>query len=398
MLSKGIGLPLSATLAIQAFVSMAAYTVPIFAPTAAEEIGIPATAAGVYVSLTYAASMLSSLWSVDFIVRFGALRVSQACLVLCALGLSLTAAASLPACVLSALVLGLGYGPTTPASSHVLSRSTPAHLMSLIFSIKQTGVPLGGSLAGAIVPALVLSGGWKIAAMTVGALCVLTALLLEPIRAGIDVNREPARPISFRGATGPLRQVMSHRPLRRLVIMSFVYSGMQMCLVTYLVIYLTGNIGMTLVAAGLTLSAAQIAGAVGRIIWGVIADRFLRPPLVLGLIGVTMSVGAAATASFSPAWPYAAVWIFTALFGASAIGWNGVYLAEVARLAPAARVSAATGGSLFFTFLGVVAGPPFFAVVVTISASYSLAYALFAVFTLVCALVITFSGDRHARA
>ena len=49
-----------------------------------------------------------------------------------------------------------------------------------------------------------------------------------------------------------------------------------------------------------------------------------------------------------------------AFFGASAVGWNGVYLAEVARSAPPGMASAATGGTLGFTFLGNVLGPLMF--------------------------------------
>ena len=48
------------------------------------------------------------------------------------------------------------------------------------------------------------------------------------------------------------------------------------------------------------------------------------------------------------------------VFGASAVGWNGVYLAEVARQAPPGMASMPTGGTLAVTFLGVVVGPPLF--------------------------------------
>jgi len=394
---KGVAIPLTATLVVQAMVSLAAVTVPIFALTAAGDIGISATSVGFYVGLIYIASMLSSLWSGNFIIRYGALRVSQASLLLCGIGLSLAAVASIPVLVLSALILGLGYGPVTPASSHILSRNTPANLMSFVFSLKQTGVPLGGAMAGAMVPALVLSLSWKSAAVIVGILCGLTALLVAPIRSGIDSDRQPDRRISFQGVTGPLKLVLTHQPLLRLSLISFFYAGMQLCLITYLVIYLTKNIGMALIAAGLTLSAAQISGTIGRVIWGIIADRFLRPSLVLGSIGVLMSLGAAATACFSPDWPYPVIWMIIIAFGASAIGWNGVYLAEAARLAPGGQVGAATGGCLFFTFLGVVAGPPVFAAVATLTDSYSLGYLLFAGFTFACACVAIFSGRRKAK-
>jgi hypothetical protein len=85
------------------------------------------------------------------------------------------------------------------------------------------------------------------------------------------------------------------------------------------------------------------------------------------------------------------------VFGASAIGWNGVYLAGAARLAPGGQVIAATGGCLFFTFLGVVVGPPVFAAVAAFTDSYSLGYLLFAGFTFVCALVAIFSGFKRAN-
>lgn len=156
MTEKGILLPLAATLAVQSTISMVAVTVPVLAPSAAPDLGVSATSVGWYVSLMYLGGMISSLWSGDFIFRYGALRVSQFCLILSGLGLLLTAFASLPAMILSALVIGFGYGPVTPASSHILARRTPARMMSFIFSVKQTGVPLGGVLAGAIIPTLVL--------------------------------------------------------------------------------------------------------------------------------------------------------------------------------------------------------------------------------------------------
>lgn len=47
-----------------------------------------------------------------------------------------------------------------------------------------------------------------------------------------------------------------------------------------------------------------------------------------------------------------------AVFGATAIGWNGVYLAEVARRAPEGKSGSVTGATLAVTYLGVVLGPP----------------------------------------
>lgn len=134
---------LATTLAVQMLGSMALLTVPVLAPAAAGDVGVPAAYVGLYIALAYGASMMSSLACGDLIRRLGAIRVSQFCLLLCALGALCAAGGSLWFFAISALFMGMGYGPMTPASSHVLARTTAPATMSLVFSVKQTGVPLG---------------------------------------------------------------------------------------------------------------------------------------------------------------------------------------------------------------------------------------------------------------
>jgi fucose permease len=64
-----------------------------------------------------------------------------------------------------------------------------------------------------------------------------------------------------------------------------------------------------------------------------------------------------------------------AALGATAIGWNGVYLAETARVAPAGQAGLATGGCLFFTYVGVVCCPFLFGLLQRSSGSYALCFA-----------------------
>jgi MFS family permease len=379
-------LPLAATLAIQALVAMATITVPVLAPAVSQELHLSAGLIGLYVSLVYLGSMISSAASADLIRRFGAIRFSQYCLVLCAGGLSLLTLGATPALIASALVLGLGYGPITPASSHILARTTPPHMMSIVFSVKQTGVPLGGALAGIVVPPLVLLGGWRLGAAAVAVLCVLTALLAQTIRAENDADRDPTRPISARGPFRALALVASEPNVRRLALASFFFSALQLCLTTYLVTYLANQLGYSLVEAGLMLAIATTAGIVGRIAWGAVADRSDRPAAVLGVVGLAMAAAAGTLALSSAEWPRVAMMVLCAVFGGTAIGWNGVYLAEVAREAPRGKTVEATGGALFFTFFGVLVTPPLFAAIVEGGGTYGLAFAAVGAPTLACGL------------
>jgi len=164
-----------------------------------------------------------------------------------------------------------------------------------------------------------------------------------------------------------------------MAVTSFTYGGMQITLVSYLVTFLTDAFAMRLVLAGLVMAVSQIASVIGRVVWGVVADRMLSRRRMLGLLGIGMGFAAIATLAAGPQWPGWLLFAYAAVFGATAVGWNGVYLAEVAHLAPEGQTSQATGGCLFFTFLGVVVTPPLFNLVLSLTGSYAWAYALFGI-------------------
>jgi predicted MFS family arabinose efflux permease len=360
-------------------------------PVLAAEANISPSYAGIFVTLMYVGATLSAPVSGYIIDRFGPVFVSQICLVLCALGLAAVSTASILWFMVGAFIMGLGYGPVTPASSHLLARNAPLGIMALVFSIKQTGVPLGGAMAGAIVPHLVIFCGWRRTALLVGAFNIILSLLILPWRKKFDGNSRTFSPFNWKHVVAPIKTTILNRELRQIVVTSFFFITMQLCLVSFLVIYLTQDVGMTLIQAGLMLSVAQTAGVIGRIAWGGLVDRYRNPYLILGMMGLAMAFGAICLAMFSPGWPFAAVLIICLLFGAVAIGWNGVYLAEVARLVKPENAGMATGGSLFFTYCGVLLGLPAFSIIVDATGSYPIGFVSAATGTLICGLLLIFS-------
>ncbi|KQP41570.1 MFS transporter [Pseudorhodoferax sp. Leaf274] len=384
----GPWMTLAITLAVQAMVSMALLTLPVMAPVVASAMGVSAALVGVYVALVYAGAMAASLAAGAAVARFGAIRVSQAGLLLCAAGLALCAVPHPAASAIGAVLIGLGYGPITPASSHLLSQSTPAHRMSLVFSVKQTGVPLGGMLAGALVPSLMLLLGWQGALLASAAANLACALLAQPLRTDLDADRQADKPMALGNLAQPIRLVLGHPALKMLAACSFVFSIAQLSLTTYLVTYLNEGLAYGLVAAGLALSVAQFGGVAGRILWGWVADRGLGARRMLALLAAVMALSSAATALLSPALPPWLVLAVLVVFGASAIGWNGVYLAEVARQAPPGLAGVATGGTLAFTFFGVVLGPPVFGALSALFQTYRAGYLALAVPTLLCCVAL----------
>jgi MFS family permease len=381
-------LPLLATLFIQAMVAMALLTLPVMAPVAAKALSVSPAMVGFYVSITYLGAMFASLTSGNTVSRFGPIRVSQLGLLLCALGLCLCATPWLPVIAIGALLIGLGYGPITPASSQILASTSTADRMALVFSIKQAGVPLGAMMAGAIVPSLMLALNWQWAMVMVAIACVLSALLAQPLRQELDELRQANLPFQMSALTSPIRMVLGHRPLATMAACSFMFCMVQMSLTTYLVTYLHDDLSYGLVSAGLLLSVTQMGGMGGRILWGFVADKWLGAQKTLALLAALMALCSLTTALFLPVLPLWVIWMVLIVYGASAIGWNGVYLSEVARQAPEGKASMATGGTLTFTFLGVVIGPPIFGALSTAFGSYRAGFLALVVTSSLCAWVL----------
>lgn len=377
---------LAVTLAIQALVSMTVIAIPAMAPAVAQALQVSPSLVGAYIGLVYVGATVASSVGGPLVLRYGALRVSQFGLLACAAGMAVSALwPTLAGLFIGALLVGLGYGPITPASSHLLARTTPPERAALVFSIKQTGVPLGGVMAGAIVPPLVLAGGVDLALWSVAGGCIACALLAQPPRAALDVDRDPGRGVSPASLWRPIRLVLGHPQLAPLAAYSFVFSAMQMCLAAFLVTYLHAHLGYSLVAAGAALSVAQTGGVVGRVLWGYVADRWLGTGRMLALLAALMAVCAAATAALQAGMPRSLVLVLLAAFGASATGWNGVYLAEVARRAPPGMAGTATGGSLAITFFGVVLGPLLFGSVSALFDSERAGFVMLALAVAACA-------------
>ncbi|MBV2180008.1 MAG: MFS transporter [Castellaniella sp.] len=389
---------LAATLTIQSLVSMSLLTLPAIAPLISDLLGIPTAYVGTYVAIAYVGAIITSLLAGSTIRRFGAIRASQAGLLTCALGLALCTVESIPAMAAGALLVGLGYGPITPASSHLLARTTPAHRMSFVFSIKQTGVPMGGVLAGLIVPGLAQWVGWREAFLAVAAANLCCALAIQPLCAPLDADRDPTCKLSAgNGLIGPLRLVFSQRSLAVLAGVSFLFSIAQLSLTSYLVAFLHQDLSLELVAAGFMLAASQAAGVCGRLLWGYVSDHYLNAVRTLMGLSLLIALCALATPLLSVIDSSLTTLIVLCLFGGCAIGWNGVYLAEVARQAPPGQASIATGGTLSMTFLGVVIGPPIFGSIASFSGSYGLAYATLIVPAGLCLILLWRNREAFTR-
>jgi len=344
----------------QCVVSMLSMTPPVMAGQITVTLGFSPQIAGIYIGLVYAGAILSSSFAAALITRLGPLRTSFACVVTGGAGLALLAVPHLAASLLATAIIGLSYGPLTPASSHVLARYRNGAGMAFLVSVRQTSVPMGGVLAGFVAPPLVLGLGWNAACVCIGGVTAALGAAVS-IAASIVRNELPEKPHGHgAGLFEPVRFIFRHPGLASLATSSVVYAAMQLVLSSFLVVYLTSAAGLDLVLAGALLSASQLAGVAGRLGWGFIADRVSSSRVLLLGIALLMAVAAGLMSQFTSAWPLGAIAAVVVLLGATASGWNGVFLAEIIRDVRSAEVGLATAGSMMFAYMGTVLGPSLF--------------------------------------
>ncbi|HYC47839.1 MAG TPA: MFS transporter [Burkholderiales bacterium] len=327
---------------------------------------------GAYFGLSAFFALLIQMSCGSFIVQHGALRVSQAALVLLALGTAITIEGSFLVFAISAIVGG-GAALSTPASSHLLGRYAPARYAPLVFSLKQTAVPAGLLLGGFVGPLLTGWMDWRGAMLVTAAICVVCAAALEPLREEFDNDRRPAHAFRLSDIKGTFTSVMATRELRALSFACFAFNAVQTVATTYFVIYLT-TLGYTLAAAGVVFSVAVAVAIPGRILWGWVGSVYVTPRVVMAVLAFGMAASAAFIGLYEASWTVLVIGLGAAAMSVTALSWHGILLSEAARLAPEGQRGSVTGGVLSFGQLGAMLMPLVYSALLGVTGSYRVGF------------------------
>ena len=324
-------------------------TVPVLAPEIAAQLGVEASLVGVYTGILFAASTLVLTTSGWLIQRFGAVRVNQLAVACSGAALLLVLFPSLPVLALAAVLVGVGYGPNTPSSSQVLSQVVPPRRRALAFSFKQSGAPIGGVLAGLLLPFIVVVADWRVALAVIVIVALSAAILVQPLRRRLDIPREERVGGASVSPRSAMRVVLKDPKLRSLTLGAVFMMVAHSCYQTFYVAYLVEGVGMTLVGAGVHFAILQVAGALSRVALGWWVDRIgaARRTLVgIALLGAFMTL---VVAAIEADWPVLALGAVSLLAGVGSSGFYGVFLAEIVRGGARHQVGFTTGGALFLS-------------------------------------------------
>jgi MFS family permease len=343
-------------LVVQTTMSLLAASIPVLAPAIAAERGWNPAIVALYPTVVYITALLISFHVPVLLFRMGGMGSSLASVVVAGAGLVLLLPPYAAAAAAAAVAIGCGTAAMNPASSQMLGPRTTARTAGLVMSIKQTGVPLGGVLAGALVPILASRSGWRIAVVELAAIGSVLAIALLPAVSWLNGAAAAARPAAFR-PLDPVKHLLAMPGMPTLLLASLAFNGMQLCLRSFFVVYLVTDLQLGLVTAGIAFSVSQAAGMIGQVGWAALSDRVLPVHAVMAIIGMLISAAALCTAAMTPCWPLGAIYAVAAVYGVSAAGYLPVVLGEVAKRSPPGEVGALTSAAQLFPLSGCIIGP-----------------------------------------
>lgn len=351
-----------------------------------EEFGFGTSGLGLAVSTYFGCFALLAIWGGRLAERVGggrSLKLTSGVSALVLLGIA-TLADELWHLVALLAVGGLVNSVGEPSSNLVLARGVTQR-QAMMFGIKQMAMPIAALLAGASVPLVGLTVGWRWT-FVIGAVLAVAAAWL--------VSADLARPQPRRAGHQLRDGDSATAPLVALAVAAGIGTAAASALPPFLVSTAV-EAGVALGTAGWLLTVGSLTAALVRPVVGWYTDR--PRGRALATVAAMMLGGAAGyalLASGSTSW----LAIGSVLAFGLGWGWMGLLTFAVVRLNPNAP-AAATGIMLAGAGGGAALGPVSFGVLVDVT-SYRFAWTTVAVAALVAG-VLTIGARlwvRHDRA
>jgi nitrate/nitrite transporter NarK len=360
------------------------------APFLVAELSVSKAQFGAVQSAFYVVGALMAVPAGVLADRFDGRWLLLACLLAMAIPLAfLSRANTLLAVTVLAGLCGLGNGAINQVGARGVLHWFPPQRRATAMGLRQTGNMLGAALAAAALPGLALWLGWRTAVLLVaagaGLAAVLSGLLYRERPMDLASAPAPARP----GLKAVAGQLFRNRPFVRLLLLAPFIAYAQIAMTTFFVLFLTDRQGIAAAAAGSLLSGALLAAALGRVAWGVIADRFFvhSRSRCLALVMALTALAAAALALLPRGGPLIVPALVGLLYGFCAMGWQGLLMIVIAESVGIAVAGTAVGLLINVAWGGFVLGPVVFGALAD-GPGYGAAWASVATVSALCAAAL----------
>lgn len=264
------------------------------------------------------------------------------------------------------LLIGMFYSVSQPGGSKVILKWFPKENRGLAMGIRQAGIPIGGTLAGVLIPFLTVQYNMTYAINSIACICIIGGVLFfvfykEPYVEG--EARKGHIKISF---WMELKVVICKKELYPIYITGICMISLQMVLVGHFMKFLAGEQSITSIVAGTVFSVMFFSGMIGRIALTAISDVFYKGNRRIPLfIAVCASIGLILLLVMNIHTITSGVlYSISALLGFFSIGWFSLFIAEVAELASEESVGITVSVALTLNQIAIIVAPVLFGYIV----------------------------------
>ncbi|WDL90467.1 MFS transporter [Bacillus sp. HNR-4] len=264
------------------------------------------------------------------------------------------------------LLIGMFYSVSQPGGSKVILKWFRKENRGLAMGIRQAGIPIGGALAGVLIPFLTVQYNMTYAINSIACICIIGGVLFFVFYKEPYVEEEARKghiKISF---WMELKVVICKKELYPIYITGICMISLQMVLVGHFMKFLAGEQSITSIVAGTVFSVMFFSGMIGRIALAAISDVLYKGNRrILLFIAVCASIGLILLLVMSIHTITSGVlYSVSALLGFFSIGWFSLFIAEVAELASEESVGITVSVALTLNQIAIIVAPVLFGYIV----------------------------------
>ena len=264
------------------------------------------------------------------------------------------------------LLIGMFYSVSQPGGSKVILKWFRKENRGLAMGIRQAGIPIGGALAGVLIPFLTVQYNMTYAINSIACICIIGGLLFFMFYKEPYVQEEARKGHNNISFWMELKVVICKKELYPIYITGICMISLQMVLVGHFMKFLAGEQSITFIVAGTVFSVMFFSGMIGRIALATISDVLYKGNRRIPLfIAVCASIGLMLLLVMNIHTITSGVlYSVSALLGFFSIGWFSLFIAEVAELASEESVGITVGLALTLNQIAIIVAPVLFGYIV----------------------------------
>ncbi|EEL61939.1 MFS transporter [Bacillus cereus] len=263
------------------------------------------------------------------------------------------------------LLVGTFYSVSQPGGSKVIMKWFSKENRGLAMGIRQAGIPIGGTLAGVLIPFLTIKYNMAYAVNSIACICIIGGFLFFIFYKEPYIQEKVKQERSKLSFWMQLKEVMCKKELYAIYITGICMISLQMVLVAHFIEFLVLEQSITPILAGKVFSVMFFSGMAGRVILAATSDLFYKGNRrTLLFITVCISIFFILILVMSIHTITNVLYGVSALLGFFSIGWFSLFITEVAESASEESVGMTVSFALTLNQIAIIAAPALFGYIV----------------------------------